>query len=80
MAELQTGRLFACLDVTDPEPPVAGSPLYSLPNCILTPHVAGSTEAECLRLGDQIVVELCRYLAGEPFENEITEELSKTIG
>ena len=80
VAELQSGRIAACLDVTDPEPPVAGSPLYSLPNCILTPHVAGSTEAECLRLGAQIVVELRRYLAGEPFENEITEELSKTIG
>ena len=80
LAELQSGRLTACLDVTDPEPPVEGSPLYSLPNCILTPHVAGSTDAECLRLGDQIVVELRRYLAGEPFDNEITEELSRMIG
>lgn len=80
VAELHAGRLTACLDVTDPEPPVEGSPLYSLPNCILTPHVAGSTEAECLRLGDQIVVELRRYQAGEPFENEITEELSRQIG
>ena len=80
VAELQTGRLTACLDVTDPEPPVEGSPLYALPNCILTPHVAGSSDAECLRLGDQIVVELRRYLAGEPFENEITEELAQQIG
>ena len=76
LAELQAGRLNACLDVTDPEPPVAGSPLYSLPNCILTPHVAGSTDAECLRLGDQIVNELQRYQAGEPFENEVTEALA----
>ena len=80
IAELQQGRLTACLDVTDPEPPVEGSPFYSLPNCILTPHVAGSTEAECLRFGDQVVRELAHYLAGEPFENEITEELLAKIG
>ena len=80
IAELQSGRLTACLDVTDPEPPVEGSPFYSLPNCILTPHVAGSTESECLRLGDQVVRELERHLAGKPFENEITEELLRVIG
>ncbi len=80
IAELQRGRLTACLDVTDPEPPVEGSPFYSLPNCILTPHVAGSTESECLRLGDQVVRELERFLAGKPFENEITEELLRVIG
>ena len=80
IAELRTGRLTACLDVTDPEPPVEGSPLYSLPNCILTPHIAGSTEVECQQLGDQVVNELRHYLAGEPFENEITEELSRIIG
>ncbi len=80
IAELQAGRLTACLDVSDPEPPVAGSPLYSLPNCILTPHIAGSTETECLSLGDQVVGELRRYLAGEPFENEITQELARIIG
>ncbi len=80
IAELQSGRLTACLDVTDPEPPVEGSPLYSLPNCILTPHIAGSTEVECLQLGDQVVNELRHYVAGEPFDNEITEELSGLIG
>ena len=80
LAELHSGRLNACLDVTDPEPPVEGSPFYSLPNCILTPHIAGSTEAECLRLGDQVLKELRHHLAGEPFENEITEELSRLIG
>ncbi len=57
-----------------------GSPLYALPDCILTPHVAGSSDAESLRLGDQILVELRHYLAGEPFENEITEELAEQIG
>lgn len=33
--------LFAVLDVTDPEPPLPGSPLFSLPNVVVTPHLAG---------------------------------------
>lgn len=80
IAELETGRISACLDVTFPEPPVEGSPFYNLPNCILTPHIAGSTSRECFRLGSQVLKELRRYLAGTPFENEITEELSRVIG
>ncbi|HOQ30267.1 MAG TPA: hydroxyacid dehydrogenase, partial [Armatimonadota bacterium] len=37
LAELKSGRIWAVLDVTDPEPPVEGSPLYTLPNVIYTP-------------------------------------------
>jgi phosphoglycerate dehydrogenase-like enzyme len=78
--ELTSGRINACLDVTDPEPPAEGSPLYTLPNCILTPHVAGSVGKECLRLGDQVLREIQLYLEGRPAINEITAELSKLIG
>ena len=42
--ELSSGRLRAALDVTDPEPLPDGHPLWSAPNLLLTPHVAGSTE------------------------------------
>jgi len=80
IAELKTGRISACLDVTEPEPPVEGSPFYNLPNCLLTPHIAGSIRNECHRLGNQMLKELRRYIAGEPFQNEITEELLKMIG
>jgi phosphoglycerate dehydrogenase-like enzyme len=80
IAELQTGRLTACLDVTDPEPPAEGSPLYSLPNCILTPHVAGSLGDECLLLGDQAREEIRRLVSGETFENEVTEEALQRMG
>ncbi len=41
VAELVSGRLRAALDVTDPEPLPAGHPLWSTPNTIIVPHVAG---------------------------------------
>ncbi|MGH3144251.1 MAG: NAD(P)-dependent oxidoreductase [Rubrobacter sp.] len=66
--------LWAVLDVTDPEPPEAASPLYDLPNAVLTPHVAGSQGDECRRMGRLVVGELRRYVAGEPLEHEITRE------
>lgn len=64
IAELEKGRLFACLDVTDPEPPVPDSPLYSLPNCILTPHVAGSLKENVLRHGDWVLRQVEAYVSG----------------
>jgi phosphoglycerate dehydrogenase-like enzyme len=66
--------LFAVLDVTWPEPPVPGSPLYSLPNVVLTPHIAGSVNAECARMGGYVVEELKRYLRGEPLQWRISRE------
>lgn len=79
LAELQTGRITACLDVTEPEPPPEGSPFYRLPNVILTPHVAGSLNAECLRLDNQVLSEVRRLVAGQPFENEVTAEIAERL-
>lgn len=70
----QRPDLFAVLDVTYPEPPVAGSPLYTLPNVVLTPHIAGSLDAECQRMGQLVVDELQRFLAGEPLQWAISRE------
>lgn len=56
------------LDVTHPEPPVAGSPLYTLPNVVLTPHIAGSAGGECRRMGDFLVEELERFVTGQPLK------------
>jgi phosphoglycerate dehydrogenase-like enzyme len=68
--------LQAVLDVTCPEPPPAGSPLYSLPNVFLTPHIAGSVGRECRRMGRFMVEELERYVAGEPLKWLITRDLA----
>ncbi|WBO63061.1 hydroxyacid dehydrogenase [Streptomyces camelliae] len=64
--ELVSGRLRAVLDVTEPEPLPAGSPLYRLPNVFLTPHIAGSLGNELERLGAIVVEELERLAAGLP--------------
>lgn len=69
--ELKRGRITAFLDVTDPEPPEKGHPFYTLSNCILTPHIAGSFGAECHRLGKTTLSEIKRYLKGEPLKNEL---------
>jgi len=66
--------LWAVLDVTHPEPPEPGSPLYALPNVVLTPHIAGSLGRECRRMGHLFVDELRRYVAGEPLRYEITSD------
>jgi phosphoglycerate dehydrogenase-like enzyme len=78
--ELQKGRIIACLDVFNNEPPSFESPFYSLPNCIMTPHLAGSINKECNRLGRQVLFELKHYLNSEPFENEVTQEMLDMIG
>jgi phosphoglycerate dehydrogenase-like enzyme len=65
--------LFAVLDVTDPEPSIPGSPLFELPNVVVTPHLAGTLGSERRRLGRAMADELARYVAGQPLHHEITE-------
>lgn len=69
----------AVLDVTAPEPPAPDSPLYTLNNIVLTPHIAGSVGRECLRMGQAMVEEFERYLAGQPLRWEITADESALI-
>ncbi|MFC5827605.1 hydroxyacid dehydrogenase [Nonomuraea insulae] len=66
--------LFAVLDVTDPEPPTPGSPLFSLPNVVVTPHLAGSLGPERRRQGRLMAEELARYAAGRSLLHEVTEQ------
>lgn len=71
---MQEGKLWgAALDVTVPEPLPEDSPLWDIPNLILTPHVAGGmrlelTRKSCIQMAQD---NLKRYLAGEPLKNRV---------
>ncbi len=75
VAELERGRLRAALDVTDPEPLPPGHPLWTLPNVLVSPHIAGdsprATERAFALAGDQVR----RYATGEPLVNEVARYL-----
>ncbi|MEV4330270.1 hydroxyacid dehydrogenase [Streptomyces sp. NPDC049597] len=77
LPELVSGRLDAVLDVTEPELPSADSPLYDLPNVLLTPHIAGSLGVELYRMADQALDEVERFARGLPFADPV---LPGTLG
>ncbi|KFI53794.1 hydroxyacid dehydrogenase [Bifidobacterium biavatii] len=69
IAELKTGRINAILDVTDPDEPLSpDSPLWDMPNVILTPHIAGSEGGELQAMGENVVNELTHMIKGEPLD------------
>ena len=71
---MKDGKLWgAALDVTEPEPLPADSPLWDIPNLLLTPHVAGGMRLEITRKNcvDMALANLTRYLAGQPLENQV---------
>ena len=66
LAECQSGRLVAALDVTEPEPLPADSEFWNLPNVILTPHIAGTGKAGYERVGEGALRALRDAFAGRP--------------
>ena len=69
--ELVSGRLNAYLDVTEPEPLPQESPLWQLPNVLITPHVGGDT-ALFPRLASQMVAaQMRRYIDGRPLAHQV---------
>lgn len=73
LVELSSGRLRAALDVTDPEPPPADHPLWTVPNLLLSPHVGGNTTAFRSRAQRLVIEQLTRYVTGEPLRYEVTD-------
>jgi phosphoglycerate dehydrogenase-like enzyme len=72
--ELGKGRFFACLDVTDPEPLRADHPFRSLPNVVLTPHIAGSVNNGLQRIAQAIIDDLKAFISGRPMRGEVLAE------
>lgn len=75
----QREDLTALLDVTHPEPPGPGSPLYGLPNVHLSTHIAGSVGDEVVRMADFMIEEFERWARGEPLRYEVTLEMLETM-
>jgi phosphoglycerate dehydrogenase-like enzyme len=75
LAELQTGRFQAALDVFDQEPLPEESPFCRLDNVVLTPHIAGASRQARTRQGTYMVDELRRFFAGEPLQFQVTAEM-----
>lgn len=71
--------LTAVLDVTDPEPSPADHPFYTLENCFLTPHVAGSLGGEVVRMAEYMVTEYEAYAAGRPCAYEVNLKMLATM-
>lgn len=69
----------AVLDVTFPEPPLPGSPLLTLPNVFLTPHIAGSMQHEVARMGAFMADEFVSLIQGRPCRYEVTLEMLETM-
>jgi len=71
LKELNTGRIKAALDVTDPEPLPPGHPLWTAPGLLLTPHIGGALTDTRERASAIVSAQLARYAAGEPLDNVI---------
>lgn len=72
--------LTALLDVTWPEPPSADSPLWALPNVVISPHIGGTVGDEVVRLADLAIEEFERWRDGRPLRHQVTAQVLATMG
>ena len=61
----------AYLDVTNPEPLPSDHPLWSAPNCFITPHLAGTHDNEEARLVDHFLANLAAFESGRPLVDQV---------
>ncbi|MCC5480381.1 2-hydroxyacid dehydrogenase [Streptomyces barringtoniae] len=71
LAELESGRITAALDVTDPEPLPPGHPLWQAPGVLISPHVGGPTSAFLPRAKSLLADQLTRFVNHEPLRNVV---------
>jgi len=71
LTELESGRLRAALDVTDPEPLPPGHPLWHAPGTLISPHVGGPSSAFLPRAKRLLRAQLNRWAAGEALEHVV---------
>ncbi|GHE11307.1 2-hydroxyacid dehydrogenase [Streptomyces alanosinicus] len=71
LAELESGRIGAALDVTDPEPLPPGHPLWQAPGLLISPHVGGPSSAFLPRAKRLLVDQLTRFVHDQPLRNVI---------
>ncbi|MFE1863144.1 2-hydroxyacid dehydrogenase [Streptomyces anandii] len=71
LTEVESGRLTAALDVTDPEPLPPGHPLWHAPGVLISPHVGGPTSAFLPRAKRLVAEQLRRFVNQEPLANVI---------
>ena len=71
--------LTALLDVTEPEPCEPTNPFFSLDNCFMTPHIAGSLGNETVRMARYMACELEAYALGTPTRFEVTAKMLETM-
>lgn len=74
LAELQSHRLHAALDVVDPEPLPSEHPLWRAPNLLLTPHVAGTVQGFPARAYALVREQIARHASGEPLANVVESD------
>jgi len=77
--ELRKGHFVACVDRCEVEPCALDHPYRTLPNVILTPHIAGATRENLLRIGTYVVDEVEAFTEGKKLIYEVTEKTLATM-
>ena len=78
---LRSGRLGAlALDVYDIEPPPADWPLFSAPNVVVSPHLAGATRETAIRAADIVARDVADFLAGRVPQHVANPDVLEALG